>query len=158
MKTLKKVLLATVAAGLMAQGAHAATASNTFQATITIQADCEVTSPGTLDFGANGLLNNNIDVQSTFNVKCTNGVNYTIDLGNGSNASGTQNRMSNGTEFVSYETYQDAGRNQVWDAANTVAGTGTGVDQSYTVYGRVPPQATPSAGTYTDTVTITVTY
>jgi spore coat protein U-like protein len=28
----------------------------------------------------------------------------------------------------------------------------------YTVYGYVPPQATPAAGVYTDTITVTVTY
>ena len=157
-KLMSKLLLAGAMAGAMATAAHAVTATNTFQARITIQADCEVTSPTDLDFGTSGLLNNNIDTSSTFNVKCTNGVGYTIDLGNGANASGTQNRMTNGTEFVNYETYQDSARTQLWDAANTVAATGTGVDQSYTVYGRVPPQATPSAGNYTDTVTITVTY
>ncbi|WP_163468383.1 spore coat protein U domain-containing protein, partial [Klebsiella michiganensis] len=28
----------------------------------------------------------------------------------------------------------------------------------YTVYGRVPVQTTPAPGTYTDTITVTVTY
>ena len=158
MKNLKKALLAAVAATVLANGAFAATATNQFQARIEIQADCEVTSPTTLDFGTSGLLNANVDASSTFNVKCTNGVGYTISLGNGANASGTQNRMENNGEFVNYETYSDSARTQVWDASSTVAGTGTGADQSYTVYGRVPPQNTPSVGTFTDTVTITVTY
>jgi spore coat protein U-like protein len=40
-----------------------------------------------------------------------------------------------------------------------VSGTGTGAAAPYTVYGQVPPQATPSpAANYTDTVTITVTF
>ncbi len=155
---LNKLLLAGAMAGMMGAAAYAATATNTFQARITIQADCEVTSPTDLDFGPSGLINNNIDATATFNVKCTNGTGYTIDLGDGANASGTQNRMTNGTEFVNYETYQDSARTQLWDAANTVTATGTGVDQAYTVYGRVPPQATPGVGNYTDTVTITVTY
>jgi spore coat protein U-like protein len=30
--------------------------------------------------------------------------------------------------------------------------------QNLTVYGRVPSQGTPSAGTYNDTITVTVTY
>lgn len=41
---------------------------------------------------------------------------------------------------------------------DTLAGTGNGNVQNLTVYGRVPPQATPAAGVYTDTVAITVTY
>ncbi len=40
----------------------------------------------------------------------------------------------------------------------TVSGTGTGSAQNQTGYGRVPPQATPAAGTYTDTITATVTF
>ncbi|EEF26199.1 conserved hypothetical protein [Ricinus communis] len=41
---------------------------------------------------------------------------------------------------------------------STVAGTGTGNAQLLTIYGRVPPQTTPSSGTYTDTVVVTLTY
>nr|WP_281033880.1 spore coat protein U domain-containing protein [Mesorhizobium sp. M4B.F.Ca.ET.049.02.1.2] len=36
--------------------------------------------------------------------------------------------------------------------------TGVGTAQNLTVYGRVPPQTTPSPGVYTDTVIVTVTY
>ena len=36
--------------------------------------------------------------------------------------------------------------------------TGNGALQSYTIYGRVPPQTTPKPGTYADTITLTVTY
>ena len=157
-KMLHKLLVAGAMAGLMgAAAAHAATATNTFQARIQIIADCQVTSPTDLDFGSSGLLNANVDASSTFNVKCTNGVSYSIGLG-GSNDSGGVKRMSNGTEYVSYQTYSDSARSTTWDNSNTVAAVGTGNDQSYTVYGRVPPQTTPSVGTYTDTVTITVTY
>jgi spore coat protein U-like protein len=57
--------------------------------------------------------------------------------------------------------YSNAGRTTVWGntvGTDTVAGTGTGATQSLTVYGRVPVQSTPGAGTYTDTVITTVTY
>jgi spore coat protein U-like protein len=62
---------------------------------------------------------------------------------------------------VTYSLYSDSGRATVWGntvGTNTVAGTGNGASQSYTVYGRAPAQTTPAAGTYTDTVTVTVTY
>jgi outer membrane usher protein len=39
-----------------------------------------------------------------------------------------------------------------------VASTGNGASQPFTVYGRVPPQTTPTPGAYSDTVTVTVTY
>jgi len=37
-------------------------------------------------------------------------------------------------------------------------GTGTGTAQTIPVYGDVPGQTTPAAGTYRDTVTATITY
>ncbi len=55
---------------------------------------------------------------------------------------------------------RDAGRTAPWftDAGNVATGSGTGNGQSLTVYGRVPVQTTPVAGTYTDTVVVTITY
>jgi len=37
-------------------------------------------------------------------------------------------------------------------------GKWTGITENYTVYGRVAPHATPSPGTYHDTVVVTITY
>ena len=156
-RTVAKLLLAAAAAGMMGAAAHAATATNTFTARIVIQAQCEVTSPTDLDFGTQGLLNSAITTTSTFNVKCTNGTSYDIAL-TGANDSGGVKNMVNGSEDVAYQTYQDSSHTTVWDGTNKVTGTGSGTDQSYTVYGRVDPQTTPSPNTYTDTVTITVTY
>ena len=156
---IKRLVLAGIAAGLLGSIAHATSSVNsTFTARITIQNDCSVSSPNDLDFGTVGLLNSNKDTSMTFTVTCTNGAAYTIAMDDGQNASGSTNRMTNGSEYVSYELYQDNGYSTVWDASSTVGGTGNGTAQTYTVYGRVPPQTTPSAGTYTDTVTITVSY
>jgi spore coat protein U-like protein len=74
----------------------------------------------------------------------------------------TNRKMSKGAERVTYGLYKDNARTQPWGDAgtpgSTVAGTGTGAAQPLTVYGRVPPQTTPSAGVYTDTVVVTITY
>ena len=69
--------------------------------------------------------------------------------------------MTLGAATVSYSMYSNAGRTTNWGntvGTDTVAATGNGAAQSYTVYGRVPPQTTPAPGTYTDTITATVTY
>jgi spore coat protein U-like protein len=63
--------------------------------------------------------------------------------------------------LVSYELYRNSARTQRWGNtlnSDTVIGSGTGGTQNLTVYGRVPAQTTPSAGTYNDTITVTVTY
>jgi spore coat protein U-like protein len=62
---------------------------------------------------------------------------------------------------VNYSLFRNATRTQVWGqtiGTDTVTGTGTGANQALTIYGRVPAQAVPPPGTYTDTVTVTITY
>jgi spore coat protein U-like protein len=87
--------------------------------------------------------------------------NIGLDAGTGSGATVAVRKMSNGGNTVNYSLYSDSGRSTVWGntvGTDTVAATGNGTSQSYTVYGRVPAQTTPAAATYTDTITVTVTY
>ena len=73
----------------------------------------------------------------------------------------TQRKMTKAAEFVLYGLYRDSARSLPFGntiGTNTLAGTGTGLAQSATVYGRIPPQATPSPGTYNDTIVVTLTY
>jgi spore coat protein U-like protein len=62
---------------------------------------------------------------------------------------------------VPYTMFSDAARTANWgnSASDDVNGTGTGSAVNHTVYGRVPAQATaPEAGSYSDVVTVTITY
>lgn len=67
---------------------------------------------------------------------------------------------SGGTQTVGYNLYTSSAYTTAWGdgtgGSSTVAGTG--LAQSTTVFGRVPAQTTPQAGTYTDTIIVTVTY
>ena len=153
------ILLSGALVALTAASAQAATTTDTFQAKITIYDDCQISSPSDLDFGTQGLLTSAVDATATFVVRCTQNASYTISLNDGSNASSGQSRMTDGSgHYVNYELYQDSSRSTLWDTSNTVSSTGTGSDQTFTIYGRVPAQSTPPAGDYSDTVTITVTY
>jgi spore coat protein U-like protein len=94
---------------------------------------------------------------------CTNGTAYQVGLDGGlsSATDPTQRKMTKGSEFVLYGLYRDAARTLPFGSTigtNTVAGAGTGLTQSVPVYGRIGAQSTPSPGTYTDTVVVTVTY
>jgi spore coat protein U-like protein len=102
-------------------------------------------------------------------VICSSGTGYNIglDAGTGSGATLAARKMTNSSNTVTYSLYRDAGHAQVWGTTvgtDTVAGTGDGLaaGQNYTVFGLVPAQTTPpaSAGgtTYSDTITVTVTY
>lgn len=131
-----------------------------FGVTATVTSQCSV-SATTLDFGTVGLLLANTDLTSSVTLQCANGVAWQVGLDNGQHASGTTRRMSGPGGLVTYELYRNGGRTQRWGNtinSDTVVGTGSGGSQSLTVYGRVPSQTTPSAGTYNDTITVTVTY
>ena len=121
-------------------------------------------STATLDFQTQGVLVANVDRQADIAVQCTNNTTFNVglDAGAGSGATVTTRKMTSGAAAtINYSLYTDAGRTTVWGntvGTNTVSSSGTGMSQTFTVYGRVPPQTTPAPGTYTDTITVTVTY
>jgi spore coat protein U-like protein len=125
-----------------------------------IENECDVTADP-LNFGNHGVLTANVDAAADIHVTCTPGASYTVSLGNGQNGpSQTARKMANGTSMISYGLYSDPSRSVVLgsDVGATLSGTGTGSAETITVYGRVPPQSTPAAGTYQDTVVVNVTY
>jgi spore coat protein U-like protein len=131
-----------------------------FTTTATVTSQCAV-SATMLDFGTVGLLLANTDGASTISVQCALGIAYQVGLDNGQHATGTTRRMTGPGGLLNYELYRNSGRTQRWGSTlnnDTVVGVGSGNTQNLTVYGRVPNQTTPSAGTYNDTITITVTY
>jgi spore coat protein U domain-containing protein, fimbrial subunit CupE1/2/3/6 len=158
--------IALAAFGMAAGAAQAvSTVTNTMPVKITIQNACNVTTtaPTTLDFGTQGPLVANVDSTSTITVTCTNLAPYNVGLDAGLNGAGSisARKMINGVATVGYQLYSNSARSTVWGntvGTDTLAGTGNGTAQSLTVYGRVPPQTTPAAGIYTDTVGVTVTY
>jgi spore coat protein U-like protein len=116
-----------------------------------------------LAFGTISSLDANIDAESAITANCTTGLPYAITLGMG-NGSGVTSpaarKMTKGTDSLNYGIYRDQARSLAWgnQATNDVDGSGTGSAQSIPVYGRIPPQPMPPAGTYSDTVIVTITY
>ncbi|MCA0401380.1 MAG: spore coat U domain-containing protein [Proteobacteria bacterium] len=129
----------------------------------TVPSKCAV-SNASLDFGNNAALTSLVDASTTIGVTCTPTLPYQIALGQGL-GSGVTNpaarKMTKAAETITYGLYRDTARSLPWgwtNGTNTLGGTGTGNTVAVPVYGRVPAQVTPTPGTYTDTVTITVTY
>ncbi|OWK20910.1 spore coat protein U [Mesorhizobium amorphae CCBAU 01583] len=151
-------------ASLIPNSALAAVATGNMTVRITITAECKVQTASDLDFGSKGVIDTNVDQTSTIGVQCTSGQTYNVglDAGAGAGATVALRKMTGpGAATVNYTLYRDTARTQPWGVTigtDTVTGTGNGDVQNLTVYGRVPPQATPAAGAYTDTVAITVTY
>jgi spore coat protein U-like protein len=148
-------------------GSVTGTGNGTFSFTVSanVASSCTAISGTALDFGTKGLITSNTDQTSTISLTCTKRSPYNVGLNAGSNAGTvgdvTTRRMNDGSShYIGYQMYSDTGRSTVWGNTvntNTVNGTAAGGTQTFTVYGRVPPQA-PRAGSYADTVTVTVTY
>jgi spore coat protein U-like protein len=155
------IILCTLGA---APGFSQTTVNGNLTVQITITAACQINSAGPLNFGSNGVLSTDVDVNTTIVVQCTSGVPFNLGLGPGAGTGATlANRLMTGpsSATIGYSLYTTAGRTTVWgntSATNWQPGTGTGAPQNFTVYGRVPPQTTPAAGTYSDTVAVTLTY
>jgi spore coat protein U-like protein len=161
-----------VLTGLLCIGgaANATTAVSNFQVQLQIVAQCVINSTATLNFGSPGVLGGsggttNTDQTTTLAVQCTNTTPYDIGLDQGTTTGAlvSQRLLLNSVtnETINYNLFTDAPRSIIWGntvLTNTVHATGTGSSVSYTIYGRVPPQSTPTPGNYTDTVTVTITY
>ncbi len=155
----------TATAAIFLPGAASAqTSTSQLKVTLSVQSECKLTSTSDLAFGTTGVIQAAISATGTIGVQCTNTTPYNIGLnaGSGTGATVAARKMTSGSgSTILYDIYRDSARTLVWGdtvASNTLAGTGTGAVQTLTVYGRVPIQNTPAAGTYSDTVTVTVTY
>lgn len=135
-----------------------------FTVSADVPANCRSYVATDLDFGSvPGLITANRDQTSVLSMICTGRTAWNVGLNNGLNASGAIRRMRQGTSgnYVNYELYRDPGRLNRWGTTigtNTVPGTGTGLEQTLTVYGRVPATQTVPAGSYSDVITVTVSY
>ena len=84
-----------------------------------------------------------------------------LSAGGGTGATVAVRKMTSGANTVNYTLYRDAARTLVWGTTigtDTVTGTGNAANQAITIYARTPTQTVPPPGTYTDTVTVTITY
>lgn len=153
------------AAGLaLTAPSGAATRTATFNVTAQIVSDCSIVSAPNLDFGTIGVQNVAYYGTATLAVVCTPGTAYTVALDAGSVSGSTVSvrNLSGPGGNMTYSLYRDSGYTQIWGntaGTDTAGGTGTGSNQNYTIYGRIfAMQTTKAPGTYTSTVTATITY
>jgi len=136
-------------------------ATTTFSVTVTVAANCAI-SANNLAFGtyAGSLISSTSIITAT----CTSGTTYNVGLNAGTATGATvTNRSMAGpaSALLSYKLFSNSGYTANWGntvGTDTVAGTGTGSAQSLTVYGQVPAGQLSTPGSYTDTITATITY
>ncbi len=167
MLNLSKRSLAATMATLIAAGAAspalATTATTTFAVTASVLQTCLVAATPLAFGNYDPTSATPTDGSTTLLVTCTNATPYTVGLsaGGGTGATVATRKLTNGGNTLNYSLYQNGARSTLWGTTigtDTVAGTGTGLAQSLTVYGRIPALQAAVQGAYTDTITVTVTY
>jgi spore coat protein U-like protein len=153
---MKKILAITAAVAViaMAGSAFAASTTTTVAVSASITGACTVASAGSIAYGALDPLTGGAvsAVLTQPVVKCTNGLSVTITDDKGLHEVGAQAYMSNGGTGTIPYTFSHAG---------TVTGLGSGTDLPIALsavglvignYDSAP------AGTYADTITLTLTF
>ena len=171
--TLSALLISTASLNLPA---YAFTSTANMNVTANIYANCTM-SNNDLDFGdydATGL-NSSRDLLATATIltTCTSGTNGVITMSQGDHflycvVNDCHRQLSNDeeTSTLRYNIYTDENLNfsDIWnhdvDEMSSVAQVvGNGLSQDMTVYGKIPKnQKYAAAGSYSDTITITLTY
>lgn len=104
-------------------------------------------------------------------VNCTAGNAISIALDGGANATSGQRRLANGSNYINYNLYQPTaagnaqsnppvawGNGGVTATGSAFSATCSGTAQMFNVYAQIPAGQTMYSGTYSDAVTLTLTY
>jgi len=91
---------------------------------------------------------------------------WTVALSSGNSGNFTTRLLANGSSSLGYNLYTSAAYSSVWGdgsgATSVVSGSqplGVGTTNNYyTVYGRIPAGQDAAAGTFTDTIVVTLNY
>lgn len=165
--------ISAVALCLATSTAHAQVATSNFTVSAAVTPTCSISTVN-MNFGNYDPITTHATTPLTVNgsatVTCTRGAQTWIDLSPGSNAafaSGTSRAMAApGSEYLSYELYQNNGLTTVWGVGNPGSG-GTGfappiaisrAPRTFTIYGQIPAGQDSAVGNYSDTVTATVNF
>lgn len=136
-------------------------ATASFTITAIVQARCMVTATDLAFGNYSGTL---INATSTITATCTKTTAYNVGLNAGTATGATvTNRKMTGpsSSTLNYNLFRNTTRTLNWGntvGTDTVAGTASGAAQALTVYGSIPAAQYVRPGSYSDTITVTLTY
>jgi spore coat protein U domain-containing protein, fimbrial subunit CupE1/2/3/6 len=128
-------------------------------------AKCTITTAGSVAFGTYNVFSvAPLDSTGVLQLTCNGAARpITVDLSSGNSPTYSPRYMLTGAQQLNYNLYLDAARTLIW-------GDGTGGSSHYgpidppnggtnlTIYGRIPPGQDVPAGTYADTLVVTVNF
>lgn len=154
------------ALGLCLLGAQqTGTATLTLTTQIIITRDCTTLTTQPITFGTAPLVSSFTTFSGNITVICTKDSTYTVGITNGQHAAGNQRNMISGSTLLAYQIYKGSGT-IYWGPTGTDRQSSTGITANADFITRVFPfnarilttQDTPAAGSYTDTVSVDVSF
>jgi spore coat protein U-like protein len=150
-------LHAGIATALLASAVPAIAAETSVDVRANIKGTCVIDQATVIDFGdlEQGTTAPDRTAPGSVRYWCSKGLVYTVTLGNGNNASGSQRRMkglatTNSTEFLAYSLASDA------PPTGTGAGPATLVTVALTATVRGADYNVLSVGQFMDTIVVTI--
>ena len=127
-------------------------------------ADCSITTTG-VNFGPYNVFDTApVDSTGSVRYQCSgNTPSFTIAIGLGSSPTFAMRTLRNGSEALNYNLYLDAARTSIWGegtsgtALFTVANP-SGKAVSLTIFGRIPAGQDVAAGSYSDSIVVTIQF
>ncbi|MGU9855610.1 Csu type fimbrial protein [Pseudomonas sp. LF245] len=158
-------------------GSQAATVAGTIGATLVLTSSCQVNgaaatggmSFGALTFGASNSLFTESSGQvlggggGALSILCSAGTSPTLTVAGGANdgksPGGTRALFDGVANYVPYDLYTDSGHSNLVAIGGVIPlAASTGVAQAVNIYGKATGKAGLPAGTYTDTINVTLTF
>lgn len=154
---------------------QAATVTGTIDSTITLLAACEINGNaaadgadfGTLDFGSHSTFFTSATTQvdsgssGAISIRCAPGSDATLTITGGQHdgsVAGSGRAMGTGSTAVAYDIYRDVALQNVLANGATFSIPANGVAQQVPIYGRALGRAGLAPGTYTDIVSVSLTF
>lgn len=162
---------------LLASSAVAGTVTGQINSSLTLTSSCQVNGAGgasnvnfgTVNFGTSTSLFTQLGIQllasggGAVAILCSAGVTPSVTiqggLHDGQSAGGSRALADGAGNFVPYDLYTDAGLNNLLSNTGVIPlATSTGAAQTFNVWGKAVGKAGLPAGTYTDTISVTLSF
>jgi spore coat protein U-like protein len=126
---------------------------------ISAQAACDLNAVG-LNFGAYNIFDTqDTSITTDIGVTCDTDTSFEISLSAGSGTFASRALVS-GTNLLSYNLSVYPAPLTIWGdgSPGTATVSGSGTSRNFTVYGRIPARQNAFVGSYSDTITVTITF
>lgn len=136
------------------------------QVSLSVTNDCLAITAPNINFASAPLVQNFAPVSQSLSITCTKGSAYTVGINNGNYPSGAVRNMASGANRLSYDIYKGSSTSrwgvagtERWASAASSQLSTDGLLRTYNYTARIlTNQATPPAGSYSDTLVVDIAF